>query len=354
MLFPPMEPTDTIADFRSDTITKPTRAMLEAMMRAELGDDVLGDDPTVRRLEEMAAAKLGKKAAVFVPSGTMGNQASIAAWTRPGDEIVLEEQSHCIHYESGALGRIAGVQPRTLPGERGQMDLAAVEKAIRPPISYLPRTSLIVVEQTHMNSGGHVLPLSYLDGIRKIADRHKLRVHMDGARLFNAVVASGVSAAKFASFADSVTFCLSKGLSCPVGSVICGEDDFITQARRLRKCLGGAMRQAGLLAACGIVALETMIERLAEDHARAKKLGQGLASIPGLSLDNPQIDSNILFLTIRARGLDGPKLQAALEAQGVRAIALGPERMRFVVHRQIEDEHVQRAIAATAKAMKGN
>lgn len=355
MLFPSMKAsTDTMADFRSDTVTKPTREMLDAMARATVGDDVLGDDPTVHRLEEMAAAKVGKKAAVFVPSGTMGNQVSIAAQTRHGDEIVLEEHSHCIHYESGALGMIAGVQPRTLPGRRGQMDFAAVERAIRPPIHYLPRTSLLVVEQSHMSSGGSVLPLSYLEGIRKIADKHKLRVHMDGARLFNASVAGGVPVERFAALVDSLTFCLSKGLSCPVGSVICGDEAFVTEARRLRKALGGGMRQAGYLAACGIVALQSMIDRLAEDHARAKRLGEGLAGIPGLSLDNPEIDTNILFFTVRATKLDAPGLAAALEKEGVRAVALGPDRIRFVTHREIEDAHVERALAAAAKILKGN
>ena len=342
-----------IADFRSDTVTRPTREMLEAMARAEVGDDVLGDDPTVRRLEEMAAERLGKEEAVFVPSGTMGNQASIAAQTRPGDEVILEEDSHCIHYESGGLGRIASVQVRTLKGRRGAMDPAEVERAIRPPIAYLPRTSLVVVEQTHMNAGGCVLPLENLLAIREIARKRGLRVHMDGARIFNASAASGIPPSRYAAQADSVTFCLSKGLSCPVGSLVCGDGNFVSEARRLRKCLGGGMRQAGYLAACGIYALTHLVERLADDHARAKRLAQGLGNLRGLSVDNLEVESNIVFVSVRVPGLDAPKVQALLESEGVRAIALGPDRMRFVTHREIEDADVERAIAAAKRIVGG-
>ncbi len=339
---------DSVADFRSDTVTKPTREMLEAMMRAEVGDDVLGDDPTVHRLEELAAEKLGKQAAVFVPSGTMGNQASIAAQTKPGEEIILEEGAHCIHYEAGGLARIACVQVRTIRGKRGAMDPAEVEAAIRPSSVHLPRTGLICVEQSHMNSGGSLLPIENLRAIREIAKKHKLRVHMDGARLFNASVAAKIPARDYAALVDSVTFCLSKGLSCPAGSLICGEKDFIEEVRHIRKFLGGGMRQSGYLASCGIIALNRMVDRLAEDHARAKRLAEGLANIPGLSLDNPEVETNILFVSLKTK-IDAPQLQTALEKEGVRAIALGPKRIRFVTHREIEDDHVVKAIKTVEK-----
>ncbi len=342
-----------MADFRSDTITKPTQGMLEAMIAAEVGDDVLGDDPTVRELEEKSAGMLGKEAAVFVPSGTMGNQASIAAQTKPGEEIILDSDSHCIHYEAGGLARIACVQIRPLRGKNGAMDLQEVENAIRPASVHLPRTALIVVEQSHMNSGGCILPLSYLEQIKSLAENYELKVHMDGARLFNASVASGVRPAEFASFADSVTFCLSKGLCCPAGSVICGSRDFIEEVRHIRKFLGGGMRQSGYLAACGIFALDHLVARLAEDHERAKRLAEGLGSMKGLTIENPEVQTNLVFVRMDHPQLDAAQFQELLEKDGVRAIALGPKRIRFVTHREIEDRDVDLAIDAAHHVLQG-
>ena len=320
--------------------------MLAAMARAEVGDDVLGDDPTVKRLEEMAAERFGKKAAMFVPSGTMGNQCSIAAQTRPGDEILVEEGAHLFLYEGGALARIPCVQARTLKAKNGAFDPNEVEAAIRPDDVHDPRTTLVALEQTHLMSGGRVVPLEAFRAVAEVARRHEMRVHCDGARIFNASVASGVAPARFAQYCDSLTFCLSKGLSCPAGSIVVGDADFIGEARRVRKWMGGGMRQVGYLAACGIVALESMVERLAEDHLSVRCLAEGIVGIRGLAIDPKNVETNLVFVETERPAAEW---QARLRGEGILAIALGPRLLRLVTHRHIGAREVERALLAFRK-----
>lgn len=338
-----------ISDFRSDTVTKPTSEMLAAMAAAEVGDDVLGDDPTVKKLEELAAERFGKEAAMFVPSGSMGNQCCIAAQTRPGDEIIIEENAHIFLYEGGALARIPSVQAKTLKSKHGALDPAEVEAAIRPDDVHDPRTSLISIEQTHLMSGGRAVPLDHLQKLRAVADRHQLKIHCDGARIFNASVASGVPVAQYAKNFDSLTFCLSKGLSCPVGSVVVGSKDFMREAHRVRKWMGGGMRQAGYLAACGIVGLTKMVDRLAEDHANAKKLASMICELPNITVDPKSVETNIIFIYTKNAGAKA--LELALHEQGVWCFALRPDLLRFVTHRHIGAREIEHAARAMAKIL---
>ncbi len=270
-----------IVDLRSDTMTQPTDAMRRAMAEAEVGDDVFGEDPTINRLEEMAAERLGKEAGLFVASGTMANLVSLLAHCGRGDEIILGDYSHTFYSEQGGSSAIAGIHPRTIPNQLdGKLALKDIEAAIRPDDIHHPLSRLIVLENTHNRKNGSPLEAAYMRSVKDLADKYKLKIHVDGARLFNAAVALEVDARELVADADSVSFCLSKGLAAPVGSVICGTADFIVKARRARKVIGGGMRQAGVLAAAGIVALTEMINRLAEDHANAHKLAEGLAEIP--------------------------------------------------------------------------
>lgn len=286
-------------DFRSDTVTWPTPAMYAAMQAAPLGDDVYGEDPTVNRLEALAAARTGKEAGLFVASGTMGNLVSLLAHAGRGDEAIVGEANHTYCWEAGGMAVLGGIVPRVLPmDELGRMDLTAVEQSIRPDNPHLPRSRLILLESTVGGRWGAPLPLDYMAAVRALADRHGLAVHLDGARLFNAAVALGVSAEAIAAYADSVSICLSKGLCAPVGSVVCGSADFIHRARRARKLVGGGMRQAGVLAAAGIVALEQMVDRLAEDHANARRLAAGLASLPGIQIAVDRVFTNMVFFAL--------------------------------------------------------
>ena len=334
-----------ISDFRSDTVTRPTPEMRRAMAEAVVGDDVLGDDPTVIMLEALAADTMGKEAGLFVPSGTMGNSVAVKVWTRELEEVIVEARSHIYNMESTHLTFISRVTPRTITSRRGAMDPDEVERNIRTPSVHSPRTSLICLENTHNSWSGAVIPLDNFRGLREVADRHGLRIHLDGARLFNAAAASGVSVREYAGLADSVMFCLSKGLSAPVGSMLVGPRDFIDTARRVRKALGGGMRQAGVLAAPGIIALTGMTKRLGEDHGRAKRLAAGIAGLPGVSLDPAAIETNILIF-----GFSHPRLTCAglLDGLGKRrvlalAIAGG---VRLVTHKDVDDEDVDRAVAA--------
>ena len=328
-------------DLRSDTVTRPTPAMREAMATAEVGDDVFGDDPTVLRLEARAAELFGKEAAVFVPSGTMANQIAIGALTRPGDEAIVESQSHVLLNEVGSAARLWGCQLTALPGERGLLRPEDVEAAIREPDIHHPRTALLSIEDTHNFAGGAVLPLDGMDSLTSLARRHGLRVHLDGARVFNAQVASGVPVARIARDVDLVSTCLSKGLGAPVGSLVVTSRELIAVARRLRKALGGGMRQVGILAAAGLIALEEGPALLAEDHRRARALAEALGRCAGAELDPALVETNIVFVTTRpaARGV-----QDGLEARGVLALALGANRMRFVFHRDAGDDALQAAI----------
>ncbi len=338
------------SDFRSDTVTRPTENMKIAMAEAVVGDDVLGDDPTVQKLEAMAAEIMGKEASLFFPSGTMGNSVAIKVWTNELEEVIVESRAHLYNMESTHMTFIARVTPRPLSSDRGAMNPDEVERNIRVPSVHIPRTSLICVENSHNNWSGAVVPMENLKAIREIADKHNLKVHFDGARIFNASHASGIPVKEYAEIGDSLMFCLSKGLSAPVGSMLVGPKDFIDYARRVRKALGGGMRQVGVLAAPGIVALTEMIDRLKEDNARAKKLASAIASIPGIRLDPDKIDTNIVIF-----GFDHPKYSiqeflAKLKERFVLALATTGD-IRFVTHKDVGDEDVDRAVYAFQKLL---
>ena len=332
------------SDFRSDTVTRPTENMRRAMAEAEVGDDVLGDDPTVQKLEAMVAEMMGKEAALYVPSGTMGNSISVKVWTRELDEVIVEERSHIYNMESTHMTFIARVTPRPLPSNRGTMDPDLVEQNIRKPTVHIPRTSLICVENTHNNWSGAVVPISNLKAIREIADRHGVRIHFDGARIFNASHASCVPVKEYAKIGDSLMFCLSKGLSAPVGSMLTGPKDYIDYARRVRKALGGGMRQVGILAAAGIVALTEMVDRLAEDHRRAKRLALAISEIPGIKLNPDHIQTNIIIFDLKHPRITIPVFLEELRKRGVLALATRGG-IRFVTHKDIGDEDIERAIS---------
>jgi threonine aldolase len=339
-----------VSDFRSDTVTRPCADMRRAMATAEVGDDVFGDDPTVNRLQERVAALFKKEAALFVPSGTMGNQVAVKTLTQPGEEILCEERSHVFVNEVGALALISGVQVKTLPGADGVPSLRAIEQGIRDEDVHHPRTSLIVIENTHNYAGGRIVPLAAMAAIRALALRRDLRIHLDGARLFNASVAAKTPVASFAAHADLATVCFSKGLGCPAGSMVVGSRELIARARRIRKALGGGMRQVGILAAAAEFALDHLVERLAEDHVRAQRLAQAVAGLPDCAVDVPHVETNILFVE-RPRG-DAAKLEAKLTGQGVLTTALGADRLRFVTHRDVGDADVARAVAAMERATR--
>jgi threonine aldolase len=340
-------------DLRSDTVTLPTPEMREAMAAAEVGDDVFGDDPTVNRLEAMAAERLGKQAALFIPSGTMGNLAAVLSHCQRGDEVILGDQCHTYNYEAGGVAALGGVHPRavnTLPN--GQLSLEAIEDAVRSDNVHFPISRLICLENTHNRCGGAVLDEAYTASVGALAQRHGLRLHLDGARIFNAAAALGVPAALLAAPADSVTFCLSKALCAPVGSVLCGEREFIHRARRIRKQLGGGMRQAGVLAAAGIVALEKMVDRLPEDHRRARNLAWGLKAIPLVTVEDPRPPSNMIYFQLKDEArLDGSGLQQALARSQVKISPVGDRRIRLVVHYWIDDEGVTRAVDGVRDAL---
>ncbi|HSB89334.1 MAG TPA: low-specificity L-threonine aldolase [Anaerolineales bacterium] len=342
-----------IVDLRSDTVTQPTPAMREAMARAEVGDDVFGDDPTVNRLQTMAAERLGKEAALFVPSGTMGNLAAVLSHCGRGDEAILGDQCHTFMYEAGGIAALGGVHPRTvLTNPDGTLPLRGIEEAIRTDDVHFPITRLICLENTHNRCGGVALTAEYTRRVGALARDHGLRLHLDGARIFNAAAATGVEAKELAAAADSVMFCLSKGLAAPVGSMLVGSGEFIQRARRMRKQLGGGMRQVGVIAAAGIVALETMTQRLAEDHRRARRLAEGLRSIPGVALETDAPATNMVYFSLAAEApLDGAGMEKAMAADAIWIHAVGPRRIRLVTHNDIDDEGVERAIDAVRKAV---
>lgn len=342
-----------IVDLRSDTLTKPTAAMRRAMAEAEVGDDVFGEDPTVNHLQEMAAERLGKEAGLFVASGTMGNLVSLLAHCGRGDEIILGSQAHTFRAEQGGSAALAGIHPWTIPNQPdGRLDLEDIKFAIRGDDIHFPRTRLIILENTHNGCSGCPLDADYMKDASEIARQYKLKIHIDGARFFNAAVALGVAPKDLAAEADSVSFCLSKGLAAPVGSVICGNRDFINEARRARKVLGGGMRQAGVLAAAGIVSLNEMVERLAEDHANAKQLAVGLAQIPGLIVDPDQIHTNIIYFEVKREDMTRQDFVQRIDSAGVRMLPLGPQRIRAVTHYHITSEDIDQALGVISKVMK--
>lgn len=337
-------------DLRSDTITKPTEAMRRAMAQAAVGDDVYGEDPSVNELQELSAQLLHKEAALFVPSGTMGNQVAVLTHTCPGTEIILEQDSHIYYYEVAAASVFAGVQPRPLPGVRGALKAELVEWAIREDDIHLPPTSLICLENTHNRAGGTVVPLEDMQAVYQVAQKHSVPVHLDGARLFNAAAASGRPAEDYAACADSVMFCLSKGLGAPVGSVLTGPAAFIDKARRWRKRLGGGMRQAGILAAAGVVALKTMVERLAEDHENAKLLAYGLSGIKGLEFDPGAVETNIVI--VKPTTMSVARLGAELEKRGILTVVIEPDRVRFTTSFAVNKADIEKTIQAAQEILK--
>jgi threonine aldolase len=338
-------------DLRSDTVTLPTPEMRKAMFEAEVGDDVFGEDPTVNRLEKMAAAKMGKEAALFTTSGTQSNIVSILTNTHHGEEIILGDNAHIFWYEVGGASAIAGVVMRTVTnGKNGRLELDDVKNAIRSKDVHFPTTTLLCLENTHNRCGGAALPPDYIREVCALAHANGLKVYMDGARLFNASVALGVPVKSLTENVDSVSFCLSKGLSAPAGSLLCGTAEFIARARKFRKMLGGGMRQAGILAAAGVVALETMVPRLAEDHANAKKLAQGLAKIPGLIVTQEETQTNMVMLTV-APGITERDFTAALLNSGVKLSSREGNKFRAVTNRGVSSEDIDDAVRRIEKIM---
>jgi threonine aldolase len=333
-------------DLRSDTVTRPTPEMRRAMAEAEVGDDVYGEDPTINRLERRAAEIFGREAAIFVPSGTMGNQIAIKVHTRPGQEVICEERAHIFNYEMAMLAQFSGCLARPLPAPDCILSWERIEHALAPKIYYRAQTGLVALENTHNMAGGTVYPPAVFEDICERAHRAGLPVHLDGARIFNAAAALGKPVAEISRRADSVMFCLSKGLGAPVGSLLVGSRAFIEQARSCRKSLGGGMRQAGVLAAAGLIALEKMPGRLAEDHANAKFLANGLVKIPGIRLDPAKVVTNILVFNVAGTGMTSFDVCKKLAGEGVLASGIDAEQIRMVTHMDVDRAGCERALAA--------
>ncbi|MCU0317230.1 MAG: aminotransferase class I/II-fold pyridoxal phosphate-dependent enzyme [Fimbriimonadaceae bacterium] len=326
-------------DLRSDTVTKPTQAMKDAMMKAELGDDVLGDEPTVQALESLACQLTGKEAAVFVPSGTMGNQIAIAAYTQPGDSVLVEDEAHILYYECGAPAVLNGVTLRSVPSQRGVIDPEILPKRCLTRSDHTPGTTLLCLENTHNRAGGVVTNQEHMMAYRDFADAKGISIHLDGARAFHAAIAQGLTIREVLNPVDSASLCLSKGLCAPVGSVLVGSGELISAARRWRKRLGGGMRQSGILAAAGIVALETMIDRLADDHALCRWFGEELSKLPGLTPSTPE--TNILMVQTQA---PASLWQEALCQHDLHCFEIDPYRLRFVFHNDVSCGQTERAV----------
>ena len=336
-------------DLRSDTVTRPSPAMRRAMAEAEVGDDVYGEDPTVARLESEAARRLGFEAAVFTPSGTMANQIALHLHARPGDVVLCERTSHIVRYEMGAMAALSGLQPQLLDGDEGRLDPDEVDAAITRDVPYQSRTGLVSVENTHNLAGGSVYEIERLRALVAVAHGRGLPIHMDGARVFNAATALGVEVAEVSRGFDTVSFCLSKGLGAPVGSLLCASRDLIVEARRVRKMLGGGMRQVGVLAAAGLVALEEGPGALLEDHANAARLGEGLGALPGVEVFGPQPGTNIVMCRLAPDA--AARLVAGLADRDVLAIPLGTGRVRFVTHRDVGRADIETALAAAEECV---
>ena len=340
-------------DLRSDTVTLPTPAMREAIYHAELGDDVYGEDPTTNRLEKMAAKRVGKEAALLVPSGTMGNLICLLSHCARGDEVILGDQSHMFLNEAGGMSALGGIFPHIIPNQAdGTMRLEDIEAAIRGDNVHFPRTRLICLENTHNRCNGSPLSSGYIESVATLARRHGLKVHLDGARIFNAAVALGIDVKMLTHSVDSLIFCLSKGLSAPVGSMICGSREFIAEALRTRKVLGGGMRQTGIFAAAGTLALDQMVDRLAEDHANARRLAEGIARIPGLSIDPARIQTNILFFDLVTDRITAEEFITRLARKGIKCLHTGPSRFRIVTHYGVESEDIATAVSCMRQVME--
>ena len=341
-------------DFRSDTITWPTAKMRQAMAEAQVGDDVYEEDPTVIKLEKLSAERMGKEAGLFVPSGTMGNLVAVLTHCGRGDEVILGDISHTFIYEAGGISALGGVFPHTLPNQPdGRLRLEDIRSAIRTDNVHFPKTRLVILENTHNRCGGAVLDEDYTRQVADIAHQAGFPLHLDGARIFNAATALGVDVKTLALPADSITFCLSKALCAPVGSVVCGSAEFIARARRIRKQVGGGMRQAGILAAAGIIAIEEMVDHLADDHRRARQLAEGLGVIPGLILDAGLPPTNMVYVSLAEDfPLNSSAIAQTIEKQGIRVGVINPRRFRLVTHYWINDEAVKKVIAAFQQVMQ--
>ncbi len=337
-------------DLRSDTVTRPSAEMRRAMFEAEVGDDVLGDDPTVIRLQEHAAELLGKEAGLYFPSGTMCNQAAVRALTRRGDEVFLHAQAHIMFYEQGAASALSNAQLRCFDSADGTLDLEKMDEYVHTDadVHFAP-TRLVCLENTHNHCGGVVLPLEHVRAVRELCDRHGLKLHLDGARLFNAAAASGIPAAEYAALFDTVSICLSKGLGAPVGSVLVADAATIALARRARKIYGGGMRQAGIIAAAGLYALQHNIARLADDQRRARALAARLAALPGLAIDLATVQTNMIFAGTRGTGMPAADLVARLGEAGVLCLDEGPWTVRFVTHLDLDDADIELTAAAVER-----
>jgi len=343
-------PAETIIDLRSDTVTKPSPAMRQAIATAEVGDDVLGDDPTVARLEKRVAELLGKETAVYVPSGTMANQAAIRAHTHHGDEIILDGDSHVYFYECGAPAALSGCSYRFVQGSRrGIFTAEQMQAVLKPRTLHFPRQSLVVIENTHNRGGGSIWPVQNIAAIRKLAEANDLRMHMDGARLMNACVATGCKPTDYTRYFDSVSMCFSKGLGAPVGSAVAGSAEFIAKVRFFRKQFGGAMRQAGLLAAAALYALDHNIDRLAEDHANARRLAEGLSKLPGVQIDPAEVETNIVIFTIAPTIGTAAEFTARLKEAGIWMMPNAPQKVRAVTHLDVSCEQIDQALARIRK-----
>lgn len=343
-------------DLRSDTVTLPTPKMRKAMAEAELGDDVYGEDPTVNRLQALSAERLGKEAGLFVPSGTMGNLIAVLTQCGRGDEVIMGDCAHTFLYEAGGISALGGVHPHIIPNHTdGTLSLSDIENAVRADNIHYPKSKLLILENTHNRCGGVSISRKYMLDAAERAHKRGLSVHLDGARIFNAAVDQGLEAKDLADMVDSVTFCLSKGLCAPVGSVLCGSKEFIQEALRIRKQLGGGMRQVGVLAAAGIVALEEMTDRLIEDHHRAEKLAEALSLIPGVKLDKGSPNTNMVYIKLDSvLGVSAEKVAERLRVQGILAGITGPRHFRLVCHYWISDEDIPKIASAMQKALSNS
>jgi threonine aldolase len=335
---------DDTVDLRSDTVTLPTEEMLEAIRHAKLGDDVFREDPTVNRLEELSAEKMGKEAALLVTSGTQANLISLMSNSNPGDLVILESESHIYWYEVGGISKIAGLLPWPVKSEFGALDPKDIEASIHPKDIHFPKPAIICIENTHNRQGGTTITPSQIKAINDVAQQHKLKLYMDGARIFNAAVALKIDVKEITKHVDNLMFCLSKSLSCPIGSLLVGTNDFIEKARKNRKLLGGGMRQAGIIAAPGIIALEKMIDRLEEDHKNARLLAEGISKIQGIQIDLNRVQTNIVYYDVSGLGLSAEIFVSKLKEKGVLALPLAEKKVRMVTHRGIESEHIKKAV----------
>lgn len=334
-----------VIDLRSDTFTKPTPEMRDTMARAEVGDDVFGEDPTVNRLQDHIADLFGKEAALFTASGTMGNQIAINALTQPGQEVILDSNAHIFYYEAGAPAILSGVQLRTLDSNNGILTKEKIESAIRPENVHFPPTSLICLENTHNRAGGTIFPIEEIKRIRQLAEERGIRMHLDGARLWNASVATGVPLREYGQYFDSITVCFSKGLGAPVGSCVVGDADFIKRAHRYRKIYGGGMRQAGIIAAGALYAVQNHIDKLKDDHAHAKLLAESVASLPGFEVNLPSVQTNIIMIHIQADSeITAAQVAEQLKSENVLLLALDPKRLRAVTHLDVSKDDIVQAV----------